>query len=78
MRTTITLDDDVFLAVKNLALGSGKRLGDVVSELVRKALQEESRSVTDSQTNLPVFSISHNSPIIPACRAADLLAEEEG
>ncbi len=71
------MDDDVFLAVKNIALGSGKRLGDVVSELVRKSLQEESRRATDSTTSLPVFSISHDAPIIPACRAADLLAEEE-
>lgn len=38
MRTTLTLDDDVYRTVEAMARGSGKRLGEVVSELLRQRL----------------------------------------
>ena len=38
MRTTLDLDDDVLQAAKELALTRGKTAGQVVSELLRKAL----------------------------------------
>lgn len=38
MRTTITLDDDIFAAAKELAAHRRKTVGAVVSELVRKGL----------------------------------------
>ncbi len=40
MRTTITLDDQAYEAVVTLARSSGKRLGEVISDLVRRALQQ--------------------------------------
>lgn len=38
MRTTLDLDDDVLQAAKELASLSGRTAGQVVSELLRKAL----------------------------------------
>lgn len=38
MRTTLTLDDDIYRTVEAMAKGSGKRLGEVVSELLRQRL----------------------------------------
>jgi Arc/MetJ family transcription regulator len=75
MRTTVTLDDDVFQAAQSLAKASGKRLGQVLSELVRRALKSESRGFT-RQGGLPVFPVSPDAAVIPASRAAELLANE--
>lgn len=39
MRTTLTLDDDVLAAAKSLAERQQRTLGEVVSALVRQALE---------------------------------------
>ena len=39
MRTTVTLDDDVYEAAQAHAQATGKRLGRVLSEMARQALQ---------------------------------------
>lgn len=39
MRTTLDLDDDILLAVKEIAAARNMTAGKVVSELVRKALE---------------------------------------
>ncbi len=39
MRTTLRIDDDVLYAVKSLARRQGRSLGEVLSELARRALQ---------------------------------------
>ena len=75
MRTTVTLDDDVFQAAQGLARASGKRLGEVLSDLVRRALRSESRGLS-REGGLPVFSVPPDAEVIPTSRAAELLAEE--
>ncbi len=74
MRTTLTLDDDVFEAARALALASGRRLGQVVSELARRSLQPPPAAA--SKNGLPVFKVKHGAEIIPSDRARDLLADE--
>jgi hypothetical protein len=74
MRTTLTLDRDVFEAAQALARASGKRLGQVVSELARRGLR--ARPASASSGGVPVFAVPPDAPIIPADRARDLLAEE--
>ena len=39
MRTTLTLDDDAYHAVAALAAASGKRFGQVASDLIRQAVK---------------------------------------
>jgi hypothetical protein len=38
MRTTLAIDDDVLLAAKHIAEAQRRSLGEVISELARKAL----------------------------------------
>jgi len=75
MRTTVTLDDDVFQAAQSLARASGRRLGQVLSDLVRRALKADSRNFA-RQDGLPVFPVRTDAKIIPASRAAELMAKE--
>ena len=74
MRTTLTLANDVYEAVKTLAEGSGRSMGEVVSELARRALRPQHDA--ELADGLPVFAVSPNSEVIPGSRAAELLAKE--
>jgi hypothetical protein len=76
MRTTLTLDDDVFEAAQALARSSGRRLGLVVSDLLRRSLH--ARPGTATKNGLPVFTVDADAPIIPADRARALLDNEPG
>lgn len=74
MRTTLTIDQDVFEAAQSLARASGRRLGEVVSELMRRGLRAHPpRSRPDG---LPMFDVPRDAPVIPSDRARDLLADE--
>lgn len=77
MRTTLTIDDDVLEAVKELADSSGRAVGAVLSDLARSALPSKNKSKGYRRKNrLPVFRVSRNAETIPGDRAATLLAEE--
>jgi hypothetical protein len=75
MRTTVTLDDDVFEAARAQAEASGQRLGAVLSQLARRGLRDSAK--VGHKNGLPVFQISAHASIIPSNRARDILAEEE-
>lgn len=74
MRTTISLDDDVFLQVKQYARSRSLRLGKAVSELVRRGIcqQQPTRSINELQ----VFDLPANSPRVTTKRVEDLDAAE--
>ncbi|HTT57022.1 MAG TPA: hypothetical protein VMF63_07935 [Opitutaceae bacterium] len=75
MRTTISLDSDIYDAAKALADASGQNLGVVVSTLARKGLKlQESFGV---RNGLPVFQVPADAPVIPGGLANKLMAEEE-
>ena len=44
MRTTLTIDDDVLAAAKELAAKEGKTIGEVLSSLAREGLRPEKGS----------------------------------
>ncbi|MDE0387314.1 MAG: hypothetical protein OXI75_01315 [Rhodospirillales bacterium] len=49
MRTTLNIDDDVLIAVKELAKRESKSLGDVTSGLLRQSLtQRDADAMADS------------------------------
>ncbi len=73
MRTTLTLDRDVFEAAQALARASGKRLGQVVSELARRGLRTRPSATADG---FPTFAVPPDAPIIPSDRASEMLADE--
>jgi hypothetical protein len=74
MRTTITLEKDVFEAAQAMAQASGKRLGEVVSQLARRGLRASAE--TSNRSGLPVFKVAPDAGVIPSTRARDLLAED--
>ncbi len=74
MRTTLTLDNDVYQSARTLAQSTGRTLGSVVSELARMGLRP--RPSRESADGIPAFDVPANAAVIPGDRAADLLAEE--
>jgi len=50
-------------------------MGQVLSDLVRRALKSESQGLT-RRGGLPVFPVRPDAAVIPASRAAELLANE--
>jgi len=74
VRTTVNLDEDVYRAVKALAARSGRPIGRVLSDLVRRAL---SVSLAGSHPRrLPTFSVGEDAELILTERAAEILAAE--
>jgi hypothetical protein len=76
MRTTLSLDDDVYEAAKTLSQGSGESLGRVVSQLARRGLQPAEVVTPSERDGLPTFAVSPEAAVIPGSRAAELLAAE--
>jgi len=74
VRTTVTIDDDVFEAARALAEASGKRLGEVLSQIARAGLKAS--VAHDEEDGMPVFKVPAGSEVIPTSRARDILAEE--
>jgi predicted CopG family antitoxin len=78
MRTTVTIDDDVYLKVKQLAEDSGHTFGQVISQLARKGLgadssrrsEAEAERQCDAESAIPVFRVLIGAAIIPGNRAA--------
>jgi hypothetical protein len=76
VRTTITLDQDVYEAALSLSRTSGRRLGRVLSELARRGLAPPATPRRRGKARFPVFEVPANAPIIPAARVQEFLDEE--
>jgi len=78
MRTTVNLDDDVYKTVNQIAHASGRRFGQVLSDLARRGLQSDRASVsTPLDRRFPVFPVPENAPIVSAAHIQQLLDSEE-
>ncbi|HUH69857.1 MAG TPA: antitoxin [Mycobacterium sp.] len=51
MRTTLAIDDDVLLAVKERARRENRTMGDVLSDLARQALTSQTPQLVPSQAD---------------------------
>lgn len=76
MRTTVTLDPDVYEAAAHLARTSGQRLGKVLSVLARRGLQRPTPVSPRGKRRFPVFDVPPGAPVIPASRVQEVLDEE--
>jgi hypothetical protein len=76
MRTTVTLDNDVYQAAMHVSRMTGKRLGKVLSELARRGLTHASPIAKKGSRRFPVFEVPPNAPIIPATRVQEIIDEE--
>jgi predicted CopG family antitoxin len=78
MRTTVTIDDDVYLKVKQIAEDSGNTFGQVISQLARKGLgadlscrsEAKAEARCDVESSIPVFRVLIGAAIVPGNRAA--------
>jgi hypothetical protein len=77
MRTTVTLDDDIYEAGMHLARASAERLGKVLSTLARRGLKPADAPPRRSKRRFPVFDVSANAPVIPASRIRRVIDEED-
>ena len=77
VRTTVTLDDDVYEAAMHLSRASGERLGKVLSKLARQGLKPADALAPRSRRRFPVFDVPANSPVIPASRIQRVLDDED-
>ncbi len=74
MRTTLTLDDDIFRLARRYARGRSVALGRAVSELVRRGFTV--RRPTRTVHGLQVFDLPKDSPRVTRQTVEDLEAEE--
>jgi len=65
VRTTLTLDDDILLAVKERARRENRTAGEVLSDLARQALPRGTRPATRTSRSLHGFHpLPHRGPPI--------------
>jgi len=74
MRTTLSLDDDVFRLVKRYAASRSLALGKAVSELVRRAFSVP--LPTRSVNGIQVFDLPPQSPRVTAKKVRELEADQ--
>jgi hypothetical protein len=56
MRTTLSIETDVFIAARKLAEARSQSIGKVVSELMRRGLEADPPA--KSKSGFPVFKVS--------------------
>ena len=78
MRTTLTLDDDILLAVKERARRENRTAGQVLSDLARLALTQQMAAEprNDSTTFLGFEPFEHRGPAVSNAYV-DRLRDEE-
>ena len=62
MRTTLAIDDDVLVAAKAIASQQHKSLGEVVSELARKALHRPAAPST--RNGVPLLAVRDQGAVV--------------
>ena len=78
MRTTVTIDDDVYEAATHLAKASGERLGKVLSLLARRGLTRTAEGGRQASGRFPTFKTAPGAPVISASRVQKAIDEEGG
>lgn len=78
MRTTLSLDDDVLLAVKERARRENRTAGEVLSDLARQALTQQQNTVphTGPQSFYGFEPFEHRGPAVSNA-FIDWLRDEE-
>ncbi|HXA16182.1 MAG TPA: antitoxin [Thermoanaerobaculia bacterium] len=74
MRTTVTIDDDVYEAALANARATGRRLGRVLSDMARVALQPQPTPPSRrKRARFAIFDVPKGSRMIPASRIQNAL-----
>ena len=75
MRTTLDIDDDVLQAAKEIARAQDKTAGQVVSELLRKALQPP-QTARRVRNGVPLIPRRAGAPVMTMARVNQLRDDE--
>jgi hypothetical protein len=62
MRTTLTIDDDVLVAAKAIAQQQGRSIGEVVSDLARRALHRPPAPAT--RNGVPLLGARDDTAVV--------------
>ena len=62
MRTTLAIDDDVLVAAKAIARQQRKSVGEVVSELARRALHRPKAPAT--RNGIPLLAVRNERAVV--------------
>ena len=73
MRTTLTLDPDIYLAARSIARERGESLGKVLSTLARAGLRP--REHTARADGFPVFDVPPDTPPLTSEMVRDALED---
>lgn len=73
MRTTLTLDPDVYRAARGIARERGESMGTVVSALVREGLRP--REPAARVDGFPVFDVGPDAPTLTSEMVRDALED---
>jgi hypothetical protein len=76
MRTTLEIEDDVLLTVKEIAQQRGATAGQVVSSLLRESLQPKSFQV-EYRDGVPLLPRRPNGPVVTTEMVNRLRDEDE-
>ena len=79
MRTTITIDDSVYINARKEAFDTGRSIGEVISEWAKKGLQNMAANIRPKQKsgfNFPSFGESGNKNGITAEDVKHAMDEE--
>ena len=74
VRTTLNLDDDVLETAKAIAARQSKPLGDVVSGLLRRAV-ETPAAPSKKRNGMPLFPVSRDARPVTPERVKEILDE---
>lgn len=76
MRTTINIDDDVLATVKAMAKRDRKAVGQVVSAMLRKAVEPPAKAPSRTRNGIPLFPVSTNASVVTPELVKELLEDE--
>ena len=78
MRTTVTIDDDIYEAALSQARATGQRLGRVLSDMARQALQPDPHRIAAARRGrrFAAFDVPADAGLILASRIQQALDDD--
>jgi len=76
MRTTVTLDDDVYEAALHVSRTSGERLGKVLSVMARRGFSHREKLAPKRGRRFATFEVPPGTPVIRVSRIQRFLDEQ--
>lgn len=76
MRTTINIDDDVLETVKAVASRDRKPVGQVVSAMLRRAVEPAASAPRRMRNGIPLFPVSSKASVVTPELVKELLEDE--